>query len=89
MALLTLLSLAASAAAFHLETKDTVLEDFENSVHDLEDVFGELEGAVGRGIWECPGPLLWPDPDNCQCFYDCANMIPFHICCGEGREQSA
>merc|ERR1712200_38354 len=34
--------------------------------------------------WECPGNGLWPDPDNCACFYDCANLQPFHECCGQG-----
>ena len=32
--------------------------------------------------WKCPGNGLFPDPDNCQCFYDCANLTPFHECCG-------
>jgi len=34
--------------------------------------------------FNCPGPGLWSDPDNCQCYYNCANHVPYHSCCGEG-----
>jgi len=34
--------------------------------------------------WECPGNGIFPDPDNCQMFYDCANLTPFHESCGVG-----
>merc|ERR1712004_850000 len=27
---------------------------------------------------------LYPDLDNCQCFWDCANGSPFYRCCGPG-----
>jgi len=36
------------------------------------------------GEFVCPGPGIWPDPDNCQCFYNCANNIAYHDCCGDG-----
>ena len=28
---------------------------------------------------------LFADPDNCQCYYNCANNIPYHECCGQGE----
>merc|ERR1719402_2152797 len=34
--------------------------------------------------FECPSDGIYPDPDNCQCFFDCANMTPFNECCGPG-----
>jgi len=34
--------------------------------------------------FECPGPGLWPNPDNCQCFYNCANHVAFPDCCPDG-----
>merc|ERR550519_1159165 len=34
--------------------------------------------------FDCPGSGLYPDDDNCQCFYDCANGTPFHMCCPQG-----
>jgi len=44
----------------------------------------ELRKIFSDGDWECPGNGLYPDPDNCQMFYDCANMTPFHESCGVG-----
>jgi len=35
-------------------------------------------------FFECPSDGIWPDPDNCQCFYDCSNNQPFLECCGPG-----
>ena len=26
---------------------------------------------------------IYSDPDNCQCFYNCANGVPYHTCCAE------
>merc|ERR1712004_249794 len=47
-----------------------------------------LFAAVGaQGPFECPGHddgWLYPDLDNCQCFWDCANGSPFYRCCGPG-----
>merc|ERR1719151_14994 len=37
--------------------------------------------------FECPGHddgWLYPDLDNCQCFWDCANGSPVNRCCGPG-----
>merc|ERR1711970_411442 len=31
--------------------------------------------------FDCPGPGLWSDPANCQCYYNCANNIAYHDCC--------
>merc|ERR1712212_377334 len=33
--------------------------------------------------FECPGPGIWSDPDNCQCYYNCANHIPYANCCSD------
>merc|ERR1719186_228800 len=33
----------------------------------------------------CPGPGLWADPDDCSCFYNCANDIPYPGCCDQGE----
>jgi len=41
-------------------------------------------GLTSGGDFECPGPGIWPDPDNCQCFYNCANHIAYHDCCSDG-----
>merc|ERR1711892_912902 len=32
----------------------------------------------------CPGEGLYPDIDNCQCYWNCANHVAFHTCCGPG-----
>ena len=24
---------------------------------------------------------MFADPEDCQCYYECANMIPFRMCC--------
>merc|ERR1719376_890872 len=34
--------------------------------------------------FECPGPGIWSDPDNCQCYYNCANHVAYQDCCPEG-----
>lgn len=34
--------------------------------------------------FDCPGDGLYADPDNCQCYYNCANNVAFPDCCGEG-----
>jgi len=34
--------------------------------------------------FECPGPGVWSDPDNCQCYYNCANHVAYQDCCAEG-----
>jgi len=34
--------------------------------------------------FECPGPGVWADPENCQCYYNCANHVAYPTCCGEG-----
>ena len=28
---------------------------------------------------------FFEDPDNCQCFYDCAGNVAYHECCGAGE----
>ena len=28
---------------------------------------------------------FFEDPDNCQCFYDCAGNVAYHECCGTGE----
>jgi len=40
--------------------------------------------AKFKDDFECPGPGIWSDPDNCQCFYVCANNIPYADCCSDG-----
>merc|ERR1712013_353788 len=32
----------------------------------------------------CPGEGLYPDLDNCQCYWNCAHHVAFHTCCGVG-----
>lgn len=39
--------------------------------------------SVGTTPFPCPEDGLQPDPENCQCFYDCANGKPFHECCAK------
>jgi len=35
--------------------------------------------------FECPESNgIFPDPADCQCMYECADHLPYHICCGEG-----
>jgi len=36
------------------------------------------------GDFECPGPGIWADPDNCQCYYNCANHVAYQTCCSDG-----
>jgi len=31
--------------------------------------------------FHCPSDGIWPDPDNCQCFYDCAHDQAYQECC--------
>merc|ERR1712141_554042 len=33
--------------------------------------------------FECPSDGVYPDEDNCQCYWDCAHNAPFHMCCGQ------
>jgi len=40
--------------------------------------------VTSKSFYDCPSDGIHPDPDNCQCFYDCANMTPFNECCGPG-----
>ncbi|XP_023334408.1 uncharacterized protein LOC111705930 isoform X2 [Eurytemora carolleeae] len=48
-------------------------------------VFAESKTFIkGFGDFECPGPGIWADPANCQCYYNCANSIPYHTCCSDG-----
>merc|ERR1711892_1192539 len=44
----------------------------------------QLAVLQGKGDFECPGDGIFSDPDNCQCYYNCANNNPFLTCCGEG-----
>merc|ERR1711936_962001 len=39
--------------------------------------------------FECPSDGVFADPDNCQCYWDCANLDPFHMCCGQDTLFSA
>ena len=36
-----------------------------------------------------PSNGVFADPDNCQCYWDCANLDPFHMCCGQDTLFSA
>eukprot|EP00091_Calanus_sinicus_P014496 TRINITY_DN3205_c0_g1_i2.p1 TRINITY_DN3205_c0_g1~~TRINITY_DN3205_c0_g1_i2.p1 ORF type:complete len:386 (-),score=133.79 TRINITY_DN3205_c0_g1_i2:20-1177(-) len=46
---------------------------------------GQLAVLQDRGDFECPeGSGLFSDPDNCQCYYNCANNVAYHTCCGGG-----
>ena len=28
---------------------------------------------------------VFADPDDCQCYYECANLIPSRMCCAAGE----
>jgi len=43
-----------------------------------------VAGKKQKYQFECPGDGIFADPENCQCFYDCANNIPYNQCCNEG-----
>merc|ERR1719411_846860 len=46
-----------------------------------------VASALAEEPFECPGHddgWLYPDLDNCQCFWDCANGSPVNRCCGPG-----
>jgi len=45
----------------------------------------DLAALDTRDPYDCPdGDGIHPDPENCQCFYDCANDVPYHECCSAG-----
>jgi len=46
-------------------------------------LFSLLQCVIAQDF-DCPGPGLWSDPDNCQCYYNCANHVAYHDCCAEG-----
>merc|ERR1719244_1680996 len=62
---------------------------FITSVSLLFVILSTMGGVTlpGRQRFECSGwggEHLYPDEDNCQCYWDCANHIPYHRCCGPG-----
>jgi len=34
--------------------------------------------------FDCPDNGIYADPDECQCYYECANLQPYHMCCNDG-----
>jgi len=47
-------------------------------------IIGNAKASPFRLEFECPGNGIYSDPDNCQCFYDCANNVPYQMCCPAG-----
>merc|ERR1711892_1633643 len=44
----------------------------------------EAASLLSKDGFNCPGDGLYPDIDNCQCYWNCANHVAFHTCCGPG-----
>merc|ERR1719244_338774 len=44
-----------------------------------------IEGVEVNDEFVCPGPGIWPNPNNCQCFFNCANDVAFPFCCADGE----
>ncbi|XP_030753459.1 uncharacterized protein LOC115880410 [Sitophilus oryzae] len=45
--------------------------------------------STEAAVPKCPGhedgtPTYYPDPDDCQYFYECSNGKAYHIKCGKG-----
>jgi len=44
----------------------------------------ELAAFDYKERFDCPSDGLFPDDDNCQCFWECANNVAFSECCSPG-----